>query len=58
MGGADLAGVTRDGTRWELTFEGSEKFRLTANHLRDVVKLLAAHIDLLADVPTSETQQK
>lgn len=49
MGEADIAAVTRDGTRWELTFQGDDKFRLTVAHLLDVMKLLTAHIEILGD---------
>lgn len=48
--GADVAGYTRDGVRWELVFVG-EKFRLGSSHLRDVIKLLEAHVGILEDDP-------
>lgn len=56
MGEADIAGVTRSGLRWELTFhEGGSKFRLAATHLRDVIRMLEANIEVIGDEPAAET---
>lgn len=49
-GDPDVAGYTRDGVRWELTFfPDKDKFILKAEHLLDVMKMLNASVEVLHD---------
>ena len=48
MGEADLAGITRDGRRWELAFEDTENGPcVNVDRLRDVITMIEAQIALI-----------